>query len=115
MSISMNAAMRSGLVSAKAAKRDEGDCDNKGAIGVRKEINSKETQTKSRMSKGGQFNASQTPGRKAIDSFPAGQSKKFPRGAAMSGSSSKKTGNTRMKGPIPRMGGLYGGGGQKTQ
>lgn len=137
MSISMNDAMRSGLVSAKAAskpailkqtrvqnskmadfdskRKAEGSLSNKGALKVRGELDSKTHQTPNHMSKGGRVNASYAPGPKHIDGFPEGHAKTFPRGAAIAGGPSKKTGNTRMKGPIPRSGGPYGGGGKGTQ
>lgn len=138
MSISMNAAMRSGLVSAKAASKPailkqtrvqkskmanfndksqtaDGDADDKGAIKVRKELNAKTHQTGEQASKGARVNASYAPGRHAINEFPQGQGRTFPAGKKFAGGPSKKTGNTRMKGPIARSGGPYGGGGRDTQ
>lgn len=143
---SLNALMRSGAVSHKVAgkwppsklkgtrsepskmanfdhsQRDEGAKESHGAVPIDHKgghINASQFQrdkARSMPSKGGAVNAKYVPGRRAINQFPEGQHKTFPKGADYGGRGhSDKTGNTRMKGPIPRTGGYYGGGGQNTQ
>lgn len=103
------------------SQRDEASKDSHGAVPIDHKgghINAAQFQrdkARSMPSKGGAVNAKYVPGRRAINQFPEGQHKTFPKGASYEGGPSAKTGNTRMKGPIPRSGGYYGGGGQNTQ
>jgi hypothetical protein len=140
MAMSTSAMMRSGLVSAKAAAKfrpavlketraqpskmakfdhagkDEGKVKNKGEYKSH-EVNNPVRQADrahSLPSKGGSVGKYGQVNRKEIDQgdmqkpiFPAGTGTNHPRSA--------KTGNTRMKGPIPRSGAQYGGGGKNTQ
>ena len=63
-------------------------------------------------STGGQATGGSLPGRKQIDFGP--NKKTWPGGGGVS-ASNPATGNTRMKGPIAKTGGPYGGGGRATQ
>ena len=143
MAIDFDDAMRSGAVSMKAAKKhgtgkhagygpqpgvkgpkpkgsmpmathkQEGALSAGGAVSLKRLPNASEYQKGGRPSKGGAVNASYTPGRKQIDHFPQGQHKKFPAGGKVS--TSQREVGSRTKGTIPPSGGMYGGGGQKTQ
>jgi hypothetical protein len=97
--------------------KDEGDLRSGGAIDHEREINMSQFQGGSaangrHVSKGGGIGKAESQvGRKHIDQ----QNKKvWPRGGDVK-SGNPKTGNTRMKGPIARSGGPYGGGGRDTQ
>lgn len=138
MGIGMKAAMRSGLVSGKAAakfsnatlrqttsqrgqmtefdgrSKDEGKVVNRGHVAPVHQIDDRLTQrdrARSMPSKGGAVNASYVPGKRAIDQFPEGQRKVFPKGSGTDGRGhSAKTGNTRMKDGKPmKSGGPSGG------
>ena len=110
MAIDFDDAMRSGAVSAKAARKhgigkhagygpqpgvkgpkakgsmpmgvrkQEGANAARGAVPIHRLPDAAEYQKGGRPSKGGAVNASYTPGRKQIDHFPEKQHKKFPEG-----------------------------------
>jgi hypothetical protein len=96
------------------SERDEGSAHKKAEIPNR-EINHPTNQAKKgvgSVSKGGGIG-------KAESQFSRGQiddsnKKTWPKGGGVS-ASNPKTGNTRMKGPIAKSGGPYGGGGRTTQ
>ena len=143
MAIDFDDAMRSGAVSAKAAKKhgtgkhagygpqpgvkgprpkgsqrmatrkQEGALSAVGAVPLTRLPNASEYQRGGRPSKGGGVGSSKTPGVKHIESFP--NKRAFPAGAKVGGSSSQQNINPRSRGKIPPSGGLYGGGGQGTQ
>jgi hypothetical protein len=141
MAMSTSAMMRSGLVSAKAAAKfkpavlkqtrvqpskmatfnhtgkDEGRVNGKGTLATRGQINSSATQrdrAHSLPSTGGAVGKYGQVNRKEIDTSDM-QAPRFPAGTGTDHPRSNKTGNTRMKGPIPKSGAAYGGGGQGTQ
>jgi hypothetical protein len=97
--------------------KDEGDKNGRGIPSVSvDEIDERSVQrTGSRFlpSKGGRAEGGTEFRSDQIDQkgFQRG---KFPKGGDVS-SRNPKTGNTRMKGAIPRQGGTYGGGGRDTQ
>src|SRR5580765_5509048 len=122
MPVSVNHALKLGMVSAKAAakfkpailkqttsqpskmakfdskQKHEGKAKDPGVHDV-DVINSRATQADragSMPSKGGAVNASRYPGPKHIDQYE--QKPTFPNGGSMNHAASKKTGNTRMKG-----------------
>jgi hypothetical protein len=140
MAIDFDDAMRSGAVSAKAAKKhgvgkqavlpgvkgpkpkgsmpmgvrkQEGALSAHGAVPLKRLNSAREYQKAVMPSKGAAVNASNTPGVKHIEHYP--NQKKFPAGATVSGSSSQKNINPRSRAKIPPSGGMYGGGGQGTQ
>lgn len=95
--------------------KDEGQLENHG-LSYEAHINQSMFQKKGtvgKVSKGGGVGKSeQQMHRHAIDD-PVNK-KVWPRGGDVK-ASNPKTGNVRMKGPIARSGGLYGGGGRGTQ
>ena len=94
-------------------ERDDGKGTMGHAIARKGQINGPD-QKPSHMSKGGKEPEGRTPTRSQINTYPAGQSKKFPHGAAM-GKAKKKvgvTGGVAQSGPS---GPTYGGGGRSTQ
>lgn len=95
--------------------KDEGELHNQG-IGDDTEINEHEFQKKGTVGKvskgGGVGKAESQMKRHAIDD-PVNK-KYWPKGGDVK-ASNPKTGNTKMKGPIAKSGGYYGGGGQNTQ
>ena len=141
MPVSVNHALKLGMVSAKAAAKwkkpailsatrsqkskmatfenkghDEGKAYNYGVHDV-DVINSPATQKDragSMPSKGGAVNASYYPGPKAIDQFPKVQKKTWPAGGGTNHPRSTKTGNTRMKGGPPIKSGGPSGGNAKS-
>jgi len=97
------------------SEKDEGST-KKAEIPAR-EINHPTNQSKKgavgSVSKGGGIGKGESQiGAKQIDAAP--NPKTWPKGGGVS-ASNPKTGNTRMKGPIARSGGPYGGGGRGTQ
>jgi hypothetical protein len=140
MAIDFDDAMRSGAVSARAAKKhsankqaalpgvkgpkakgsmpmgvrkQEGALSAHGAVPLERLNSAAEYQRGGRPSKGGGVKGSNTPGVKHIEHYP--NKKAFPAGGTVSGSSSQKNINPRSRGKIPPSGGYYGGGGQNTQ
>jgi hypothetical protein len=69
--------------------------------------------TAGRVSKGGGIGERESEVHSAEIDKP-GNAKTWPKGGGVS-SANPKTGNTRMKGPIAKTGGPYGGGGRDTQ
>lgn len=95
--------------------KDEGELENHG-LSDEAHINQSMFQKKGtvgKVSKGGGIGKAESqPRRHEIDK-PENK-KVWPRGGDVR-ASNPKTGNTRMRGPIARSGGLYGGGGRDTQ
>ena len=96
--------------------RDEGDLHNAGEKNYSVDhINERQVQklgTAGRVSKGGGARGGVEPHREHING-PMTKGA-WPKGGDVS-ASNPKTGNTRMKGPVPPQGGQYGGGGRTTQ
>lgn len=96
--------------------KDEGT-DAGGTVIRRNEIDAPATQSKKgavgSVSKGGGIGAAESAVKVAVDPTPANR-KTWPKGGGVS-ASNPKTGNVRMKGPIAKTGGPYGGGGRDTQ
>lgn len=130
MAIAMRDAMRAGLVSGKAAgkhklglskKKDEGHPRNKGAV-HKGSIDARDMQHtgKGLPTKGGGVGSSYAPGAKMIDQWPEdkrGARAEFPPESKVHAALSSKQANINPKsrGPIPKSGGRYGGGGKDTQ
>ena len=141
MAIDFDDAMRSGAVSMKAAKKhgtgkhagygpqpgvkgpkakgsmpmathkQEGALSAGGAVSLKRLPNASEYQKGGRPTKGGGVTGSNVPGRNHIKHYP--NKKAFPAGAKLT--TSQREVGSRTKGTIPPSGGMYGGGGQKTQ
>lgn len=105
---------KSKMAAFEAKEKDEGGT-KKAEIPVG-EINHPTNQHKGSagtVSKGGGIGMKESQFHTAEIDKPANK-KTFPKGGSVS-ASNPKTGNTRMKGPIAKSGGPYGGGGRDTQ
>jgi hypothetical protein len=109
-------AQKSKMASFHSKTKDEGELDNGGAIDHENEINNPVVQKKGavgRVSKGGGVGKAESQMHRHAINDPVNK-KVWPKGGDVK-ASNPKTGNTKMKGPIARSGGLYGGGGRGTQ
>jgi hypothetical protein len=98
--------------------KDEGELGNHGHIAPDVEINDTKFQGGSaahgrHVSKGGGIGKAESQMKRHAIDDPVNK-KVWPHGGDVK-AGNPKTGNTRMKGPIARSGGLYGGGGRGTQ